>query len=178
MTRQEINRQQEQIAGALGELGIVITPDERERLEVADFGLGDFERQGLGLITYVNTARCCAKELVLLPFQTCPQHRHPPVEGGPGKEETFRVRRGLCALYVDDGPAPAEPACTPPSRFYRSMHEVVLHPGEQYTLEPNTWHWFQAGPEGCVVSEFSTNSRDEADEWVDPGIMRTPVVEE
>jgi D-lyxose ketol-isomerase len=176
LTRGEFKQQQEHIASALSALGIVITPEERGNLEVADFGLGDFVRQGLGLITYVNTTRCCAKELVMLPFQTCPQHRHPPVEGGPGKEETFRVRSGVCTLYVDDGPAPAEPACKPPTEFYHSLKEVVLHPGEQYTLRPNTWHWFQAGPAGCVVSEFSTTSRDEADEWVDPNIRRIPVV--
>jgi D-lyxose ketol-isomerase len=33
-------------------------------------------------------------------------------------------------------------------------------------------HWFQAGPEGAVISEFSTQSRDEADVFTDPRIVR------
>ena len=178
LTRTEWRRYQDYIAQALGDLGIVVTPEERENLEVDDFGLGNFESQGLGVITYVNTSRCCAKELVMLPFQTCPQHRHPSVEGEPGKEETFRVRKGICTLYVADGPAPAKLACKPPTEHYQPLKEVVMKPGEQYTLKPNTWHWFQAGPDGCVVSEFSTRSRDENDIWLDPNIRRIPVVED
>jgi len=42
-------------------------------------------------------------------------------------------------------------------------HEIYLRPGEQYTLKEQTRHWFQAGPEGAVISEFSTPSFDEAD---------------
>ena len=40
----------------------------------------------------------------------------------------------------------------------------------KYTIMPNTLHWFQAGPEGAVVSEFSTKSRDEFDIYTDPRI--------
>lgn len=43
---------------------------------------------------YVNTEKCCAKELVLFPGQTCPEHRHPEINGEEGKEETFRCRIG------------------------------------------------------------------------------------
>ena len=82
----------------LAEAGIVLTPAEREAIEIADFGLGDLERYGLQIVVYVNTERVCAKELVLFPGQTCPEHRHPPVDGEPGKEETFRVRRGSVRL--------------------------------------------------------------------------------
>jgi D-lyxose ketol-isomerase len=59
---------------------------------------------------------------------------------------------------------------------YTVWHQVVLRPGDQYTLMPDTWHWFQAGPEGAVVSEFSTRSIDEADVFTDPGIRRMPEV--
>src|SRR5271157_1649173 len=83
------------------EAGIVLTPEERARLEVADFGLGELERTGLEILTYVNTERCCAKELVLFPAQTCPQHWHPSRNGVPGKEETFRCRWGEVYLYVE-----------------------------------------------------------------------------
>ncbi|HIC88610.1 MAG TPA: D-lyxose/D-mannose family sugar isomerase, partial [Anaerolineae bacterium] len=43
---------------------------------------------------------------------------------------------------------------------------------DQYTLMPDTKHWFQAGPEGAIVSEFSTTSRDEYDIFTDPDIRR------
>ncbi|MCS6777920.1 MAG: hypothetical protein RMJ43_09805 [Chloroherpetonaceae bacterium] len=154
--------------------GIVLTPEEQASIEVADFGLGDLERTGLELVTYVNTERCCAKELVLFPRQTCPEHWHPPVDGDPGKEETFRCRWGEVYLYVPGEPAP-HPKATPPAgreAYYTVWHEIVLRPGDQYTLAPNTPHWFQAGDEGAVVSEFSTRSRDEADIFRDPEIQR------
>jgi D-lyxose ketol-isomerase len=138
----------------LAEAGIVLTPSEREAIEVADFGLGQLEELGLQLVVYVNTERVCAKELVLFPGQTCPEHRHPPVAGGPGKEETFRCRRGTVHLHVD------------------GAGEIVLHPGEQYTIPPDTLHWFRAGDDGAVVSEFSTQSRDESDIFSDPRIVR------
>jgi D-lyxose ketol-isomerase len=56
-------------------------------------------------------------------------------------------------------------------------HEIVLNPGDQYTLWPNTLHWFQAGDQGAVVSEFSTRSRDESDIFSDPEIQRATVVQ-
>jgi len=141
-------------AAMLAEAGIVLTAAERETIEVADFGLGELERWGLQIVVYVNTERVCAKELVMFPGQACPEHRHPPAGGEPGKEETFRVRRGSVRLWVDgDG-------------------EVVLGPGEQHTIPPDTLHWFQAGDEGAIVSEFSTRSRDESDVFTDPRVVR------
>lgn len=156
--------------------GLYLTPQERAGLEVADLGLGEFETTGLLLHTYVNTDRVCAKELVLLPRQTCPQHKHPPVAGEPGKEETFRCRWGRLYLYVEGEPTP-DPKVQPPLHrrgSYTALREVVLEPGGQYTLPPDTWHWFQGGEEGAVVSEFSTRSRDAADLFTDPEIRRLP----
>ncbi|HXE79207.1 MAG TPA: D-lyxose/D-mannose family sugar isomerase [Vicinamibacterales bacterium] len=157
--------------------GIVLTPREAANIEVADFGLGELETTGLQLVTYVNTARVCAKELVLFPGQTCPEHRHPPVDGEPGKEETFRCRLGTVYLYVEGEGDPATAMCRPPAgreHTYTVWREIVLQPGEQYTIPPNTLHWFQAGAAGAVVSEFSTRSRDELDVFTDPQIRRVP----
>jgi len=140
-------------AAMLAGAGIVLTPAERDAIEVADFGLGRLDEIGLQIVVYVNTERVCAKELVLFPHQTCPEHRHPPVDGDPGKEETFRVRRGEVRLNV-------------------AGHEVVLRAGEQYTIPPDTLHWFRAGDEGAIVSEFSTRSRDESDVFTDARIVR------
>ena len=144
----------ERAAAMLVEAGIVLTPHERETIEIADFGLGRLDEVGLQIVVYVNTDRVCAKELVLFPHQRCPEHRHPPVEGQPGKEETFRVRRGAVHLHVD------------------GTADIALGPGEQYTIPPNTLHWFEAGDEGAIVSEFSTTSHDALDVFTDPRIVR------
>ena len=154
---------------------IVLSPEEKERVEVADFGLGDLRHTGLQLITYVNTARVCAKEMVLFPHQTCPEHRHPPVSGGPGKEETFRCRYGEVFLYVAGTPAQAQ-AARPPEGKYTVFHEIRLLPGRQYTIGPDTLHWFTAGDSGAVVSEFSTHSSDESDVFTDERIRRLPKI--
>jgi len=148
------NEARERAAAMLDEAGIVLTPNERESIEIADFGLGRFEEIGLQIVVYVNTDRVCAKELVLFPHQRCPEHRHPPVEGEPGKEETFRVRRGVVHLHVD------------------GIGDILLAPGEQYTVPPDTLHSFEAGDEGAIISEFSTTSRDALDVFTDPGIVR------
>lgn len=151
---------------------IALTDAEKENIEIADFGLNELETTGLQLLTYINTSRCCAKEMVLFPGQTCPEHRHPEVNGEPGKEETFRCRYGKVYLYVA-GEATPNPKATPPADGkYTVFHEVVLNPGEQYTIMPNTLHWFQGGEEGAVVSEFSTTSRDETDIFTDERIVR------
>jgi D-lyxose ketol-isomerase len=144
----------ERAAAMLDEAGIVLTPRERQQIEIADFGLGRLEEIGLQIVVYVNTDRVCAKELVLFPHQRCPEHRHPPFEGEPGKEETFRVRRGAVHLHVE------------------GEDDIVLRPGDQYTIPPNTLHSFEAGDEGAIVSEFSTTSRDALDVFTDPRIVR------
>jgi D-lyxose ketol-isomerase len=141
-------------AAMLADAGIVLTDREREGLEVADFGLGNLDEIGLQLVVYVNTERCCAKELVLFPHQMCPEHRHPPVGDDPGKEETFRCRTGSVLLWVD------------------GHGELTLRPGDQFTIPPDTLHWFRAGDEGAIVTEFSTRSRDESDVFTDPRIIR------
>jgi len=154
--------------------GIVLTEEEKRSMEVTDLGLNRIEDIGLQLVVYVNNERYCAKELVLLPEQTCSEHRHPPVNGNPGKQETFRCRKGTVHLYVegnDTGPA----SCSPPrgnEEYYTAKKEIVLEPGEQYTIKPNTKHWFQAGKKGAVVSEFSSSSRDEHDVFTNPEIDR------
>ena len=179
LTQQQLRDARARTRGYLERAGIVLTLDESENIEVADFGLGELETTGLALVVYVNTERVCAKELVLFPRQTCPEHRHPPVEDTPGKEETFRCRWGLVYLYVE-GAVTNNPAAKLPrgrEHTYTVWHEVVLLPGQQYTIPPDTWHWFQAGDEGAIVSEFSTRSRDEFDIFTDPEIRRATIVQ-
>lgn len=157
ITREEQHEARRYAAEQLAAAGVELTEVERNAIEVADFGLSRLREVGLQLLVYVNTDRYCAKELVLYPGQTCPEHRHPPFDGTPGKEETFRCRRGQVALRV-------------------AGEEVVLRPGEQLTIPPDTLHSFTAGPEGAVVSEFSSTSRDDLDVFTDPSVQRATFV--
>jgi D-lyxose ketol-isomerase len=155
IAREEHDAAQHYAVEQLAAAGIVLSAAERAGIEVADFGLGRLRELGLLVHVYVNTDRYCAKELVLFPRQVCPEHRHPPFDGTPGKEETFRCRRGTVHLWIGE-------------------RELVLEPGAQHTIPPDTLHWFQAGDEGAVISEFSSPSRDELDVFTDPRIVRVP----
>lgn len=158
----------------LEDAGIALTKQEKERIEIADFGLNELEETGLELLTYVNNDIYCAKELVLFPGQTCPEHRHPSIDDRTGKTETFRCRKGIVWLYVEGEPTRPIKAVLPAGReaSYTVFHEIELRPGDQYTIYPGVRHWFQAGDEGAIISEFSSTSRDECDIFTDPQIRR------
>ena len=174
ITRKQCEEAQKRAVEYLGKTGITLTPQEKKSIEVADFGLGDLSRIGLQLVVYVNNERYCAKELILFPHQTCPEHFHPDIDGKPGKQETFRCRWGEVYLFVP-GEKTTKPHVSPPrgrEKYYTAQHEVVLKPGNQYTLPPETKHWFQSGDEGAIVSEFSSMSVDEKDVFTDPEVQR------
>jgi D-lyxose ketol-isomerase len=171
LTTSEIDEAGARSTELLAEAGFALTDREKQAIEIADFGLSSLEETGLQVLVYVNTQRVCAKEIVMFPRQTCPEHKHPPFEGTPGKEETFRCRQGVVYLYTEGEPA-AQPAVRAPEGTYTVWHETALHPGDQATVLPNTLHWFQAGDDGAILSEFSTQSRDDLDVFSDPRIRR------
>ena len=178
MTKHEYNEQVKKALAYYEKANIVLTEEEKKAVEVADFGKGAVNEVGLQLVVYINTDRVCAKEMVLLPYQTCPEHKHVPTAGTAGKEETFRCRYGEVYLYVQgEKNTDSIKAKLPPSDI-TVFHEIVLMPGEQYTIMPETLHWFQAGPDGAVVSEFSTRSTDETDIFTDKAVIRETKIEE
>ena len=178
ITRAERETARERAAELLDGAGVVLTDDERESIEIVDYGLGDLDAVGTEIVVYENNERYCAKELVLFPGQTCPEHRHPPFDDYPGKRETFRCRWGEVYLYVETGSgeetSPEAWTVSPPMReeHYTASEEIHLTPGEQYTIPPDTHHWFAAGEDGAVISEFSSMSADEEDVFTDPEIDR------
>jgi D-lyxose ketol-isomerase len=180
ITRTEVAKAQQRAAAMLQQTGIALTREELQSIEVAEFGLGQLEDLGLEIVVYINTDRYCAKELVMFPWQTCPEHRHPAVAGQAGKMETFRCRAGVVYLYIAGRPTKEIKAKLPKGSepYLKVRQEIILKPGDQYTIPPNTLHWFQAGPQGAIVSEFSSTSRDEADVFTDPRIQRIPQIEE
>lgn len=178
MKRSEVTLQAQRALQYYDKAQIVLSDAEKQVIEVADFGLDRVHSVGLQLLTYINTDRVCAKEMVLLPHQTCPEHQHVGTDGVPGKEETFRCRWGKVYLYVSGEGRAEDIQGQMPETKVTVFHEIVLMPGEQYTIMPGTLHWFQGGPEGAVVSEFSTHSTDETDVFTDPDIVRMPQIEE
>ncbi|NLV91373.1 MAG: adenylate kinase [Firmicutes bacterium] len=159
---------------------IVLSPNEVDRIEIIDFGLGDLQTFGIQQLTYVDTDIYSAAEVVVFPGQICPEHRHPSFGDQPGKEQTFRCRFGTLYLYVTGSPVadrelkaeiPADKA-----QYFTARREIILEPGDQYTIPANTLHWFQAGPEGAVITEFSSGPRAQPEVFTDPEIQKIPQV--
>ncbi|RMF01787.1 MAG: D-lyxose/D-mannose family sugar isomerase [Chloroflexi bacterium] len=178
ITRAEFESAKKRAADMLANAGVVVNRHEIEQMEVADFGLSELEQSGAQIITLVDTGRIAVKLLVMLPGQTEPEHSHPKIDEYAGKEETVRCEWGELYLYGPGQPTP-NPVGRPPEHrrhTYTVWHEHILHPGNQVTFEPDTPHWFQGGPEGCVFWSFSTKVTDRADRFTDPDIRRETVV--
>ena len=177
MTRKEYDEQVAKTLEYFEKAHIVLTEKEKQSIEVIDFNQGKVKEFGLQLLVYVNTDRVCAKEMVLLPGQTCAEHRHVPTKGQEGKEETFRCRYGEVYLYVEGEKNTDDIKAKLPPSDVSVFHEVILKAGEQYTIMPEVKHWFQGGPEGAVISEFSTRSTDETDLFTDKRLIRNAKIE-
>lgn len=150
MTRSEFAKQEAQVRAQLTEAGIVLPPDFP--VEVADFGLGDYARQGLGIVVRVNTPEYCSKFLTLLPGQHCPTHFHKV------KTETFFALRGTVWLRVDG-------------------EDTVLQPGQQFTILPGVRHSF-GSQNGAIVEEVSTHDENTDSYFDDLAVVRDPAIEE
>ena len=177
LTARDRDAARNRVAKLLQKAGIALTGSEAMEIEVADFGLSRLEETGFEVVVDANTDRVSAKEFVMFPRQLCPEHRHPPFDGSPGKEETFRCRSGVVYLHIEGEPTP-RPAAQPPAEgVFTVWHEIGLLPGDQHTIMPDTRHWFQAGAEGAIVSDLSTGSTDEHDIFSDPRIQRETQIE-
>ncbi len=58
---------------------IPLSEADKQGLQIWDFGLQSLSRYGIQIIEYINNDRYCARQLVMLPGQTVPEHRHPPI---------------------------------------------------------------------------------------------------
>ena len=153
--------------------GIRITEEEKNRIEVVDFGLSHLDIEGVQVLTLVQTERISVKVLAMLPNQTEPEHWHPPVGDDPGKEETIRAVAGTVYFYVEGEDTFKNGFLVKgKEKCYTLRHEIVLKPGDQLTFQPGEKHWFQAHDEGAVMYSFSTVARDALDQFTDPDVIR------
>ena len=180
ITRRELQVAQKKAGEMIRQANILITNEEQDRIQVADFGLSRPAKEGAQILTFVETERIAVKVIVLFPYQTLPEHWHPPVGDDPGKEETLRVIAGTLYFYIP-GENTLQAGFIPDGKEhdYTVRHELIMQPADQITVQPGTKHWFQAGGEGVVVYSFSTCARDVLDGFTDPNIVRvTKVVDE
>ena len=179
ITTQELLHARIQAADMIREAGIHITDKEADGIEVVDFGLSRLEKEGVQVLTLVQTDRISVKVLALFPNQTEPEHWHPPVGSDPGKEETVRVISGTMYFYLPGENTFKEGFLVKGKEHcYTMRHELVMRPGDQVTLAPGVKHWFQARNEGVVMYSFSTIARDVMDQFTDKAIVRTTKVVE
>jgi len=173
ITRAEQKKAQDRAAHMIVQSGIRITEEEKQRIEVVDFGLSHLEIEGVQVLTLVQTARISVKVLAMLPNQTEPEHWHPPVGDDPGKEETIRAVAGTVYFYVEGEDTFKNGFLVKgKEKCYTLRHEIVLKPGDQLTFQPGEKHWFQAHDEGAVMYSFSSVARDALDQFTDPNIVR------
>ncbi len=149
MKRSEVIAHRARVWQQLEDAGVPLTPDTQ--IEIADFGLGRFEREGLGIVIRVNETEYCSKYLTLFPGQECPRHYHKL------KKETFFALQGIVELNVDG-------------------EKVSLAPGQSYTLRPGSWHSFRSEA-GAVIEEVSTHDENSDSYFEDPTIVRAPAEE-
>jgi D-lyxose ketol-isomerase len=173
ITIQEFEAAKIKAAQMIKEAGLFLTPEEEAKIDVADFGLSNLQKEGIQILTYFATDRISAKILVLFPNQTEPEHWHPPVDEDPGKEEHIRAISGNLRFYIP-GEGQVKEGFVPKGKedCYTMVNEIIMKPGDQLMLPPGTKHWFQAGPEGAVMFSFSTCVRDGFDRFTDPNIVR------
>ncbi len=158
--------------------GLLLTEADKLKMTAADFGLNEIKKEGIQILTLFQTGRIAGKILVLLPFQTEPEHWHPTVGDDPGKEEVIRALGGDLYFYIPGEDNMKKGFIVDGKEdFYTMRHEVDMKPGDQLELPAGTKHWFQAGAKGAVMYSFSTTVTDLNDQFTDPNIVRDTVIE-
>ncbi len=151
------------------------------RWDITDFGLGDFARFGLTLVTLANEAEYCEKIMVAWRGQTTPCHCH------RRKKEDIICRAGeltvrLWAMKPGDGNAGAKSLKVSVNGRVEAIAEggaVVLAAGSRVTIAPGVWHEFFPTSDECLIGEVSTANDDEHDNFfLDARVGRFPGIEE
>jgi D-lyxose ketol-isomerase len=179
ISRKEYELARAKAIGMMQQAGISLTSQENTAIEVADFGLGNLSVEGAQIATLAKTDRIALRIIILFPWQTLPEHQHPPACNDLGKEETLRCITGTVYVYTP-GEITLKGGFVPPGKetVYSVRHETALQPGEQCTLQPGTKHWFQAGPQGAVFYSISTCLSDAIDQFTNPSVVRVTKIKD
>lgn len=147
--------------------------------DVTDFGLGNFEKEGLILINLAEEAEYCEKLMLAFKDQVTPAHYH------KRKKEDIIARKGALAvqLWSRDPDQPEGPKFTVRiSGQVVDVHHgqiIEVPAGERITLVPGIWHAFWPTTPYCIIGEVSTANDDTNDNFfLNPEIGRYSAIEE
>ena len=158
--------------------------------DITDYGLGDFDRIGMGLITLRNGNQhddryrktYAEKLLFLRDDMISPMHFHWV------KTEDIINRGGgtlLIQVYNDDGEGGLADTDVLVNSDGRSYHvpagtEVRLEPGQSLTLRPHQYHEFHvvSGTGSVLIGEVSQANDDNTDNRFYEPVYRFPEIEE
>jgi hypothetical protein len=148
--------------------------------DVTDFGLGDFDREGLVLVNLADEPEYSEKLIFAEKHQKTPAHCHHK------KKEDIICRVGLLVVEV----WPETPAtCASGTTFQVQINNekyslnagsrIRLKAGERLTVVPGTYHSFYPELDGCIIGEVSTANDDINDNFfVNPKVGRFSEIEE
>lgn len=178
MRRSAINAACREAAECFAAHGWALPPDPR--WDITDFGLGDFPRFGLVLITLANEPEYCEKLMFARQRQVTPLHAH------RRKKEDIICRAGRLAFEL--WPSPPSTARHGASLVIRrngrpgtiaAGERLVIAAGERITLLPGQYHAFWPESEHAIIGEVSTANDDATDNFfVDPRVGRFPDIVE
>lgn len=153
--RSEINSVVAEARAAFERHGWTLPPNPH--WDVTDFGLGDFTRNGLILVSLAEQPEYCEKLMYVKKNQVTPRHYH------AAKKEDIICRWGRLAIEL-----PAAPLRLQVNGEWREIPAgqlLVLVSGERVTLPRHVLHAFWADSDYAIVGEVSTANDDIHDNY-------------
>lgn len=179
MKRSEINRAYREATACFAAQHWHLPP--QPRWDITDFGLGDFARFGLTLVSLADEPEYCEKLMYARRGQTTPCHAH------RRKKEDIICRHGELTLRL----WPASPGMGAAMAAYFTVSvngiqrshaagaTLVLAAGSRVTLPAGVWHEFFPSGDECIIGEVSTANDDLHDNvFLDPAVGRYPGIDE
>lgn len=150
-TRVKIEKIRDKVKDLISKSKIIAPPTSE--IEVSHhYGLNNYDKFGLAMITVFNKGYC-KKLLFLLNNQVHPKQFHKV------KNETFFILYGKIRLKI--------------WLKNKQLFDKVLKAGEIFTIKPNQIHWFKAiSKEGSIIEELSTESKKSDSYYLDKNIIR------
>jgi len=153
----------------------------KPRWDVTDFGLGDFDRQGLTAVNLASEPEYCEKLMYARQGQETPCHTHArkkediicragvlSVSLWPARPDRLLAGFPVLSVNIDGEPVAVVPGSP-----------ISLAAGSRVTIIPGVWHSFVAASAECIIGEVSTANDDVNDNYfLDANVGRFPSIDE